>query len=364
MLEDDHTMISKATQEVQQVLNETAGIGIKAQSAPLDQDRVEGILNRVCAADQYDEVAWVLDEPVKTFSRSVVDDTLKANVDFQGRAGLAPKIIRRAENHCCEWCNKLEGVYTYPDVPKDIYRRHERCRCIVEYDPGSGKRQNVHTKGWTEPDQRETIEKRKLIGLSEKTSRDQILEKVRTLGLSDYEKALVNEEEITSAVKKVGESVGLNPYGLENRIKSKRRYLEKLENNIESGKKEINDVLRYTLGTDNPRMLIKKMNQAFDSFSKLGYNTVVLKNTWVDHNNPYKGINSVVVAPNGQKFEVQYHTKESFEIKERMHGLYEKARRIDDKNSEQYLALQDEMIEMSKALTIPDGIERIESYGK
>lgn len=134
---------------MQQQLNEAAGIGIKAQSVPLDQDRVDGILNRLAAAEQYDSVAWLLDEPVILFSRSVVDESVRRNAEFQGEAGLSPRIIRRAESHCCEWCARLAGTYTYPDVPRDVYRRHDFCRCVVEYDPGDGKGQDVHTKQWT-----------------------------------------------------------------------------------------------------------------------------------------------------------------------------------------------------------------------
>ena len=166
MLEKDHKLVADAAQNVQQTLNKAAGLGLKAQRSPLDQDKVSGILNKVATAEDFDAVAWVLDEPVKTFSRSVVDDTLQRNIEFQGKAGLKPRVIRTAESHCCEWCSRLGGVYAYPDVPKDVYQRHERCRCSVEYDPGNGKRrQNVHTKKWTAPEENAKIKARKLIGL-------------------------------------------------------------------------------------------------------------------------------------------------------------------------------------------------------
>ena len=161
MLEEDHQLVSSAAVKVQQALNQRAGLGLQAQAAALDNDRVEGILNKITAAERYDDVAWVLNEPVKTFSRAVVDETLRRNVDFQGKAGLRPRVIRRAEAHCCEWCSKLDGTYSYPDVPRDVYRRHERCRCVVEYDPGSGKCQGVWSKAWT--DDPEEIERRKNI---------------------------------------------------------------------------------------------------------------------------------------------------------------------------------------------------------
>ena len=146
LMEDDHEMVADAARQVQQALNEAAGIGLRAQTSPLDNDRIDGILNRISAADQYDDVAWILDEPVRLFSLAVVDDALKRNVEFQGKAGMKPRIIRRAERRCCEWCRNLEGTYDYPDLPGDVYRRHNNCRCTVEYDPGDGSRQNVWTK--------------------------------------------------------------------------------------------------------------------------------------------------------------------------------------------------------------------------
>lgn len=165
LLHEDHDLVSAYAATVQAALNEAAGLGLKAQVAPFDADRADGLLNMLANAEQYDDVAWVLNEPVKNFLQAVVDETLRRNVEFQGKAGLSPKIIRKAESKCCKWCAALAGTYTYPDVPRDVYRRHERCRCTVEYDPGSGKRQNVHTREWTEPEETAKIEARKIIGL-------------------------------------------------------------------------------------------------------------------------------------------------------------------------------------------------------
>lgn len=59
----------------------------------------------------------------------------------------------------------MKGAYTYPDVSKDVYRRHANCRCIVDYDADDGLRQDVWTKQWTAPTEDATIRSRKLIGL-------------------------------------------------------------------------------------------------------------------------------------------------------------------------------------------------------
>ena len=153
LLEEEHLLVADASAAVQQALNQQANLGIAPQRAVLHTDAVDDLLNKVSAAEQFEDVAWVLDEPVRTFSRMVVDDTLKRNVDFQGKAGLRPRVIRTAESHCCRWCSALAGTYDYPRVPKDVYRRHERCRCRVEYDPGEGRRQNVWNKTWSEDEE-------------------------------------------------------------------------------------------------------------------------------------------------------------------------------------------------------------------
>lgn len=166
MLEADHEMVANAAAAVQQVLNRTAGIGLKPQTVAVNQDRIDGIINRISSADSFDDVAWVLGTPVVLFSQNVVDETLRRNVVFQGKAGLTPKIIRKAERKCCEWCRSLAGEYDYPNVPDDIYRRHENCRCTVEYDPADGKRrrQNVYTKKWTDEAPYDTLEARRNAG--------------------------------------------------------------------------------------------------------------------------------------------------------------------------------------------------------
>lgn len=87
---------------------------------------------------------------VENFNRKVVDSFIEKNAKFHFKSGLAPQITRTAHAGACKWCLALEGSYDYPKVPKDIYRRHTYCRCIVEYLPIKGKRQSVHTKRWIE----------------------------------------------------------------------------------------------------------------------------------------------------------------------------------------------------------------------
>lgn len=165
-LRKNHDLIVGFTDDVQRQLNKKAGIGLKVQTPVFNEDRVAGLVNRIDSEANFDDVAWMLKEPVVNFTQSVVDDAVKANVEFQAKAGLHPTLTRRVVGKGCKWCRNLAGVYEYPDVPADIYRRHENDRCTVEFDPGSGKRQNVWSKRRTDPRKTRQIEARTKIGLN------------------------------------------------------------------------------------------------------------------------------------------------------------------------------------------------------
>ena len=147
-LGNNHKLISVASAEIQTQLNKAAGMGIKGIVAELNQDRIKGFVNRVANESDFSKVSWILDEPIVNFSQAIVDDTVKVNAEFHSKAGLSPVLYRIASGQCCDWCDEIAGLYQYPDVPPDVYRRHERCRCRVEYDPGKGKKQSVWSKRW------------------------------------------------------------------------------------------------------------------------------------------------------------------------------------------------------------------------
>ena len=147
-LDENYRLVADYSAAVQKSLNEKARLGLKEQCATLDEDRVNGLVELAASGEQYDEVSGTLLTAFETFSQNVVDETIRANVDFHGRAGLRPTVRRKPTGKCCRWCSALAGEYTYPDVPRDVYRRHENCRCGVIYDPGDGRKQNVWSKRW------------------------------------------------------------------------------------------------------------------------------------------------------------------------------------------------------------------------
>lgn len=91
-----------------------------------------------------------------------------------------------------------------------------------------------------------------------------------------------------------------------------------------------------------------------------------MKNTWLKADNPYNGINVYIQGEHGNKFEVQYHTQESFDLKNgKLHELYEKQRVLGDEaeNTSEYIKFQDEMYELSSRLTVQANIKEVKSHG-
>lgn len=142
----NYELVSGYASDVQKNLNDKAKIGLKVQVPELNLDRIAGIVNRFSSEENFEDVSWLLGEPIVNFTQSIIDDSIRENAEFHHQFGLQPEIVRKSYFHCCDWCQEVQGNYKYPRVPKDVYRRHQHCRCIVDYDPKSGKIQNVWTK--------------------------------------------------------------------------------------------------------------------------------------------------------------------------------------------------------------------------
>lgn len=144
-LTNNHKLITEVTSKVQTSLNKAAGIGLKAVIPDVNESRIIGLVNKASSAAEFSTVAWLFDEPVVNFSQSIVDDSIRANAEFQYKSGLSPKIVRREAGDCCDWCKEVVGSYKYPDVPEGVYKRHRYCRCTVTYEAGKYAA-DVHTK--------------------------------------------------------------------------------------------------------------------------------------------------------------------------------------------------------------------------
>lgn len=162
------------------------------------------------------------------------------------------------------------------------------------------------------------------------------------------------EPGISSMMKGIAEDEGMGMEGFQFRLKGWDSFVRKVKAEPDS---VINDVVRYTL-TAPPESLADKALESMASMEKKGYKTVVVKNTWDVEGAGYRGINTTVKSLDGVLFEVQYHTPESYAMKDKTHKLYEEWRVIDPE-SPRALEIMEQQVEMTNSLTRPDHVERV-----
>lgn len=165
-----------------------------------------------------------------------------------------------------------------------------------------------------------------------------------------------HESNVTEDLKDIAENVDGKLVGLKYRLKSYESLQRKVENNGEN--KQIRDVLRYTFESSSDKY-VSTYNKVIDGLVNKSYNVSVVKNYWEDTSNPYNGLNLFIKTDDGYEFELQFHTKESFALKNgKLHELYEKARVL-DQLSEEVTELNDKMMKLSKELEFPANVSKI-----
>ena len=131
-----HGLIDDVAQQVQTHLNRVAELGIKAQSVPVDAERIGGIASALEAAEDTAQAESLLRRTSENYARHVSDEAVRRNAAFQSRAGLKPTIRRTSAAKCCAWCAEVAGTYDYADVSQqgdNVWRRHLDCRCLITY---------------------------------------------------------------------------------------------------------------------------------------------------------------------------------------------------------------------------------------
>lgn len=200
-------------------------------------------------------------------------------------------------------------------------------------------------------------------GLSDEAKAKQIdaLDKMSESERSEYYKIIEKEPAITSDVQDVADKNGAELQGLEYRVKTPSSTYEKMherEEGTEIG--DMKDVIRYT-EVYPPDKLAEGTNASLEDFESKGYTVDKVKNTWDEPNASYRGINANLTSPDGQTFEVQFHTKESFDLKNgELHSLYEERRTMAD-DDPRAAELDDKMTELSSKLERPENIDEVKN---
>jgi len=140
------------------------------------------------------------------------------------------------------------------------------------------------------------------------------------------------EQKLTDSMTAIeAEIPGANLVGLDHCLKHEDRFKDKVAENLSlkpgsSADKEasaVSDAVRYTcqLPSDG---YTRGYEEACSRLQLDGYSLIRSKNLWGEEQ--YKGINSRWQTSTGQLFEIQFHTRESFEAKQLTHPAYERIR--------------------------------------
>jgi hypothetical protein len=147
------------------------------------------------------------------------------------------------------------------------------------------------------------------------------------------------------------------------RFKAKlfERIRDEPDKSVEQHVDEIHDGIRYTFVSDGDDY-VRTVSQATDILKANGYELGVRKNEW--SNDEYKGVNTRWRDhESGCRFEVQFHTHESWQVKQATHHAYT---RIHDTRTptEEREHLRAYQREISSGLALPAEWERITNYRK
>jgi hypothetical protein len=158
--------------------------------------------------------------------------------------------------------------------------------------------------------------------------------------------------------------------GFEHRLKGEDRLKEKVaegqatigpDARPEEILAQVPDAIRYTFCA-RAETYTRAYYDIKERLQSLGYEMYQSKNRWDDEE--YKGINTRWVTPEGQRFEIQLHTQESFHAKQYItHHAYERIRNPLTSDAERP-KLEDFQREVSSWIQVPEGATEIPDFKK
>jgi hypothetical protein len=154
--------------------------------------------------------------------------------------------------------------------------------------------------------------------------------------------------------------------GFENRLKDRDRIKEKIYGMIkessfppEGAVSHVPDTIRYTFAYREARYT-QGVWSDIERMKGEGFNLQKLKNSWSGEE--YRGINSQWIEPDtGQRFEVQFHTRISFEAKQLTHTAYERLR-TKQADALEELVLEAFQKKVAAGIPLPPGAADIPDY--
>ena len=85
---EQHEIVADVAEAVQKDLNLKAGLGLNAIRPLIDNNRIQGIIDKVSATG-FNEARWILGEPVINYAQSVVTEAIYQNAGMHAKVGLS-----------------------------------------------------------------------------------------------------------------------------------------------------------------------------------------------------------------------------------------------------------------------------------
>ena len=177
------------------------------------------------------------------------------------------------------------------------------------------------------------------------------------------------EEKVSAALQEIKADVpDCDLVGLEFRLKGEERFKEKVSDELR-GKphrsiaeisERMPDAVRYTFQLDASRYVSGYWN-LHQRLELSGSELLMSRNYW--ENTYYKGVNTRWLSPDGQVFEVQFHTPESYQTKQLTHTAYERLR-TDAALGAERPELRAFQRDVSAHIPVPGGATEIPNYRK
>jgi SPP1 gp7 family putative phage head morphogenesis protein len=312
-------------------------------------DRLVQLVKQQLGADYQSKVKGQLHKLVLTESAYITEQATMASYTESGVEKY--EWLATLESHTCDECAHLDGK-VFPVKSGNVPPAHPYCRCTTI--PAMGDNEYA----------------RMLDGVEEtRWSKNPFTDEVETVGNMTYptwaktnnllDEAQKAEPKITSDLSVSLNGTNAKFEGLDYRLKTFDSLARKVSNEPD---KNMRDVVRYT-AISKPDELVSEYQVIMENLAKKGYNVSAVKNSWIDPTNAYNGVNTNLISPTGYEFELQFHTQDSFDMKQtKQHTPYEEQRTL-AKYSERWWELQEQMLEMAKSLKVPKNIERIGKHG-
>jgi hypothetical protein len=157
--------------------------------------------------------------------------------------------------------------------------------------------------------------------------------------------------------------------GFERRLKGHDRIKEKVFGTIKDFSRSpeeavslVPDTIRYTFQYREARYT-QGVWADIERLKNEGLELHKIRNSWSNDHDQYKGINSQWIEPDtGQRFEVQFHTRISFEAKQLTHTAYEQLRTATKPDKFEQMVLEAFQRKVTGEVPVPPGAADIPDY--